>query len=66
MVLNLSELYSFLCNWVQKLANQVLCLRKHISWVGDLGIEDSTLQLLNSFAFKGWSASKHFEEKNAK
>ena len=66
MVLNFSQLNSLLRNRIEELGDQVFGLSLHISRVIDLDVEDSVLKLLLSFAFKGWSAGKHFEEKNAK
>jgi len=66
MVLNLSELNSLLCNWLEELADQVFGLGLHISWVDDLDVEDSMLQLFLACTFERWSTGQHFEEKNAK
>jgi len=54
MVLNLSELNSLLCNWLEELADQVFGLGLHISWVDDLDVEDSMLQLFLACTFKRW------------
>jgi len=65
MVLDFCQLNPLLRHWIEELADQVFGLSLHIRRVVDLHVEDSRLKLLLAFGFKGWSASKHLEEKNA-